>query len=135
MNRGLIGLMSIAVALALAVTVAAAVTATPGSPSGSAPTAVIAAGEARSHIGETATVCGAVAATRYAPQLRGEPTFLQLGHAGPDADFTVVVLRSNRAALPMPDSPLGHHICVSGRIRLFRGKPQVTLAAAAQLQQ
>jgi hypothetical protein len=35
----------------------------------------------------------------------------------------------------MPDSPLGHHICVAGRIRLFRGQPQVTLVAAAQLQQ
>lgn len=128
MNCGLLGLMSIAVAL----TVAAAVTATPGSRPGSAP---IAAGEARSHIGETATVCGVVASTRYAPQLRGEPTFLQLGHAGPDADFTVVVLRSDRAALQMPDSPPGHDICISGRIRLFRGKPQVTLVAASQLQQ
>jgi hypothetical protein len=51
----------------------------------------LAAAEARTHIGETATVCGEVVSTRYASSTKGRPTFLNLDKPYPGQIFTIVM--------------------------------------------
>jgi hypothetical protein len=50
-------------------------------------------------------VCGTVASTHYAPRSRGQPTFLNLGHAYPNEDFTAVIWGENRAQFGTPEEP------------------------------
>jgi hypothetical protein len=40
--------------------------------------------EAKAHIGETATVCGSVASTRFAASTKGQPIFLNLDKPYPN---------------------------------------------------
>ena len=54
-------------------------------------TKAITAGEAKQHIGRSATVCGQVMSPRYAASSRGQPTFLNLDRAYPNQEFTFVI--------------------------------------------
>jgi hypothetical protein len=58
--------------------------------------ASISATEAKSHVGERATVCGEVASTHYAARSRGNPTFINLDKPYPNEMFTVLIWGSDR---------------------------------------
>ena len=89
--------------------------------------------DARQHVGETATVCGTVASAHYAPQSRGKPTFLDMGHAYPNEDFTAVIWGEDRAKFSALDSLAGQRVCVTGPISQYRGRPEVMLRDPSQL--
>ena len=91
--------------------------------------------EAGRHDGEEAMVCGLVAATKYAAGARGRPTFLDFGGAYPDQVFQAVIWGSERARFhEAPEQTYLHqHVCVTGRIRLNRGKPEITVRDPAHL--
>lgn len=84
-------------------------------------------------MGQVEIICGNVASAHYAPRSRGQPTFLNLGHAYPNEDFTAVIWGENRSEFGSPESLEGHHVCVSGPIRMYRGKPEVILRDRSQL--
>jgi DNA/RNA endonuclease YhcR with UshA esterase domain len=88
------------------------------------------------HVGETATVCGVVASAKFASASRSQPTFLDLDKPYPNAPFTAVIFGSDRAKFGMPETLLlGKHVCVTGQIRDYRGKPEIILNDPAQLTQ
>ena len=91
--------------------------------------------DAGRHDGEEAMVCGLVAATKYAAGARGRPTFLDFGGAYPDQVFQVVIWGSERTRFhEAPEQTYLHqHVCVTGRIRLYRGRPEITVKDPAQL--
>jgi hypothetical protein len=91
--------------------------------------------DAGRHEGEEAMVCGLVAATKYAAGARGRPTFLDFGAAYPDQVFQAVIWGSERARFhEAPEQAFLHkQVCVTGRIRLYRGKPEITVKDPAQL--
>jgi DNA/RNA endonuclease YhcR with UshA esterase domain len=91
--------------------------------------------EAANHVGQAETVCGTVASAHYAPRSRGQPTFLNLGHAYPNEDFTAVIWGESRAQFGTPEDLEGHRICVTGPIKLYRGKPEVILEGPSQLKE
>lgn len=92
--------------------------------------------KAAHHVGESATVCGAVASARYAQQVGGKPTFLDLDKAHPKSPFVVVIWGDNRAAFDAPEKKLlNKRICVTGTIKLFRGRPEMVLTSPSQLSQ
>jgi hypothetical protein len=57
----------------------------------------LSANDAKNHIGETATVCGSVVSTHYAPGTKGQPTFLNLDKPYPNPVFTVLIWGENRS--------------------------------------
>jgi hypothetical protein len=82
--------------------------------------------EAKDHVGETATVCGNVVSTRYAASTKGQPTFLNLDKPYPNQIFTVVIWGSNRSKFGKPEVEYNQkRICVTGKISLFRGVPEI----------
>jgi hypothetical protein len=94
----------------------------------------ITAEAAASHIGQTATVCGLVASARYASRSRGKPTFLNLGAPYPAQVFTAVIWGEDRDKFGQPASSYtGKRICVTGRIALYRGTPEIILRDPAML--
>ena len=60
--------------------------------------------EARNHISETATVCGKVASTHYAPRSHGQPTFINLDKPYPNSPFTVVIWGFDREKFGTPET-------------------------------
>ena len=93
-------------------------------------------GQAATHIGETATVCGTVADTHYAEGARGAPTLLNLDQRFPHQIFTVVIWGEDRPAFGSPEATLmGKHICITGKIELYRGHPEIILRSPNQLNQ
>src|SRR5580698_3827598 len=92
-----------------------------------------AASEARAHVGETATVCGEVVSTRYASSTRGRPTFLNLDKPYPGQIFTIVIWGEDRSKFGAPEETYqGKHACVTGRIREYRGVPEVIATEQGQ---
>jgi DNA/RNA endonuclease YhcR with UshA esterase domain len=95
----------------------------------------LSATEAKDHIGETATVCGSVASTRYAASTRSQPTFLNLDKPYPNQIFTVVMWGSNRSKFGAPESEYkGKRICVTGKITEYRNVPQIIAERPQQIQ-
>lgn len=90
--------------------------------------------EAKDHIGETATVCGTVASTRYAASTKGQPTFLNLDKPYPNQVFTIVIWGSNRSRFGRPEVEYNQkRICVTGKISLFRGVPEIVADDPGQI--
>jgi hypothetical protein len=92
----------------------------------------ITAADAKSHVGEKATVCGKVADERTATSSRGEPTFINLDLAYPNQVFTILIWgddRKNVGELPR----MGSHACASGVIQAYRGVPEIVVRNGEQL--
>jgi len=94
----------------------------------------LAAGEAASHVGSTARVCDRVASTKYSARTDGQPTFLNLGGAYPDQLLTVVIWGTDRGQFEEPEKRYaGKRVCVTGKIRLYKGKPEVVVRDPTQI--
>jgi len=94
----------------------------------------ITAGEAKNHVGETATVCGEVVSAIYARRSRGTPTFMNLDEPYPNQIFTIVIWGINRPKFGKPETAYdGKHVCVNGRITFYRGAPEITVSEPSQI--
>jgi DNA/RNA endonuclease YhcR with UshA esterase domain len=90
--------------------------------------------EAAKHVGETATVCGLVAGAKFAAQVRGGTTFLDFDKPYPNATFTALIFASDRAKFGAPEKTAqGKDVCVTGKIEMYQGKPQIVLKDPKQL--
>jgi hypothetical protein len=90
--------------------------------------------QARSHVGEAATVCGTVASTHFANTTRGQPTFLNLDEPYPNQVFTALIWGSDRAKFGTPENDFrSKRVCVSGKITLYRGAPEMILYQPSQI--
>lgn len=109
----------------------AAEAAAPGAPSVSVapvPSAAIAPADARAHAGEDAVVCGRLAQIRSWNSL----TFLNFDAPYPDSPFAAVVADENAHAFAGINRAAGGRLCVSGRIELYNGRPQIQLKEGSQ---
>jgi DNA/RNA endonuclease YhcR with UshA esterase domain len=90
--------------------------------------------EAKGHIGEQATVCGKVVSTRYAESSRGSPTFLNFDQPYPNQVFTLLIWGSDRSKFGDPETSYrGKRICITGKLTLFKGVPEVVASEPAQI--
>jgi hypothetical protein len=121
MSRLLRYLALLVICSALAAEVAPAQTAT-----------IIPANEAAAHVGEYATVEGVVAKVLNS---KSGNTFLNIGASYPNQTFTGWI----PPASPVNKSPIlsgseGKHVRITGRIEMYRGKPEIRINAAEQLE-
>lgn len=94
----------------------------------------LSAEEAKNHVGENATVCGVVASARHAPEVRGQPTFLNLDKPYPNRVFTIVIWGDDRARFGQPDTEYaGKRICVTGVIESYKGRPEIVARQPEQV--
>ncbi|HXB43738.1 MAG TPA: S1/P1 nuclease [Puia sp.] len=91
---------------------------------------------AADHIGETLTICGKVFGAKYLEASNGSPTLVNLGAEYPNNPFTLVIYGSDRSGFSYkPEEYLiGKFICVTGTIKLYKGKPEVIVSQAGQIQ-
>lgn len=95
----------------------------------------ITAAEAKSHVGERATVCGNVVSTHYAARSKGSPTFLNLDEPYPREVFTILIWGSDRPKFGDPEAKYGNkRVCVTGLIKDYRGVPEVVAEQPSQIE-
>jgi len=107
-----------------------------GPHSGGSPTiGPISASSAQQHIGERAEVCGRVVEVERVSGIGGEPTFLNLGGAHPNQDFTAVIWASDRLKWSSPPEVQyeGQSICVRGSVERHEGTPQIVVSSPQQI--
>jgi hypothetical protein len=92
----------------------------------------IAASNASSHVGETATVCGMVTGVHYAA--KGKPTFINFDKPYPSQDFTVMIWDEDRTGFGDLQKDAGRKVCAHGPITMYRGKPEMVLRDPAALE-
>lgn len=70
--------------------------------------------------------CGTVAEVFHDTKDEGQPTFIDFGHHYPNQTFTIVIWSSDLSRFnPPPDSWQGEKICVTGRIKIHKGRPEI----------
>lgn len=109
------------------------ITPSSGPPAADAPTVLV--DSVAQHVGEAARVCGRVVDASYVPRVDGQPTFLNFGSPHPNQDFTAVIwgeVRDRFEALP-EDLYGGRRICVTGRVELHEGTPQIEVRSPEQI--
>jgi hypothetical protein len=90
--------------------------------------------QAKNHLGENATVCGVVVATKYLESKRRSPTLLDLDRASPQQPFTIVIWGADRAKFGKPEeSCINKRVCVTGTITEFRGTPEIVAKDPSQI--
>ena len=82
------------------------------------------------HEGDSVTICTKIFGGRYFENGKGAPTLLNAGAQYPDAPLTIVIFGENRIAFTNKPEEyyVTKNVCVTGRITLFKGKPQIVLA-------
>lgn len=103
---------------------------------GRAQVPIITAAEAGQHLYTFATVCDTVVQTVFDEDSRQRPTYINLGGAYPNQSFTAIIwgIDLYRFA-PQPHQWLqGKYVCVTGMVLPHKGKPQIVLRWAEQLE-
>lgn len=98
---------------------------------------IISPEEAINHIGQQATVCGAVAGTHFASRSNGQPTFIYLNRPYPNQIFTILIWGSDRSSFPnIPEVYYRNKkICATGQIRQYRGTPEIIVRRSSQIRE
>ena len=79
-------------------------------------------------------VCGEVASTHYAASTRGSPTFINLEKPYPNQIVTILIWGSDRSRFGDPEQRYrGKHVCVTGKVSVYRGVPEVVARESSQL--
>jgi len=81
--------------------------------------------EAAQHVGENRTVCGEIVNEYTASTSHGTPTFVDLDQAWPHQVFDLVIWGDNKD--DVGQFPKTGKICASGRIILYKGRPEILL--------
>lgn len=88
------------------------------------------AAEAAKHIGETATVTDRVDGVHQSG--KGN-SFLNMGGKYPNQAFTDFIPTGSAAQFSQPQQYEGRTVAVSGKITLYRGKPEIIVTSPAQI--
>jgi hypothetical protein len=96
---------------------------------------VVKAEDAAKHIGEEAKVCGKVFGGKFFETSNSSPTLLNVGAAYPKSPFTIMIPKEVR--LKMANAPeielKDKNVCVTGKIILYKEKPEIIVTDAIQL--
>jgi hypothetical protein len=92
--------------------------------------------EAAKHVGDNVKVCGKIYGGRFFETSNNSPTLLNMGAAYPNSPITIMLSLDVRNKLGYtPEQELKEkNVCVSGKVELFKGKPEIVVTDAAQLE-
>ncbi|WP_118975675.1 S1/P1 nuclease [Taibaiella koreensis] len=91
--------------------------------------------DAQQYIGKDVTICGKVYGGKFLAQAKGTPTLINMGAAYPASPFTMVIFGEDRSRFSYtPETFLdGKDICVTGKVKLFKGKAEIVVSDPGQI--
>ena len=92
--------------------------------------------EVNKHIGDSVIICGKISGGKFLDAAKNQPTFLNMGAAYPNQLLTIVIWGNTRKLFSYkPEEHLkDKNICVTGRIEVFKEKPQIVVQQVSQVQ-
>lgn len=92
--------------------------------------------EAAKRVGDSITVCGRIFGGRFFETSNGSPTLLNMGAVFPNNPFTIMIPGDVRMKLGYsPETELkDKEICVTGRVVLYKNKPEMIVYDPSQIQ-
>jgi len=92
--------------------------------------------DAAAHVGDSVKACGKVAGMRFMEGSKGQPTLINMGAAYPNQLLTIVIWEDLRKQFDKTPEELfkDKDICITGKIELYRDKPQIVIKSKDQLQ-
>jgi DNA/RNA endonuclease YhcR with UshA esterase domain len=93
--------------------------------------------EAKTHVGETVKICTKIFGGKYLENSKGTPTFLNAGGSYPNAPLTLVIWADARKEFKNKPEEYyaGKSVCVTGKIELFKDKPQIVINKEEQIRE
>jgi DNA/RNA endonuclease YhcR with UshA esterase domain len=88
------------------------------------------AAEAAKHVGQTATVTDKVDGVHQSGKSN---IFLNMGGKYPNQSFTAFIPSSSAAQFSNPQQYEGRTVSVSGKISLYKGKPEIIVNSPSQI--
>jgi hypothetical protein len=91
--------------------------------------------EAKDHVGEKVTICGEIKETFLNAKAKGEPTSLNFGAPYPNHTFSCIIWKDDlvnfkyKPATYLKDK----QVCVTGVIKMYKGKPEMELHSQEQV--
>ena len=90
--------------------------------------------QSQDYVGKKVTVCGQVSNVFYYARGKGSPTFIDMGGNYPNQEFDIVIWEENRKNFSYDIESLeGSKICVTGKIKDYRGKPEIVVTNPTQI--
>ena len=86
--------------------------------------------EAKHHVGQVVAVRGVVA--NVFVSAKGN-TFLNFGAPYPNQTFSGVIFSENADAFPNPQQWEGRRVLVRGRVKLYKGRPEIIVRTPSQV--
>ena len=86
--------------------------------------------EAAKHVGETATITDKVDGVHQSS--KGN-IFLNMGGKYPNQAFTAFIPSASAAQFPNPQQYEGRTVAVSGKVTLYKGKPEIIVNSPSQI--
>jgi hypothetical protein len=93
---------------------------------------MIAPEDAAKHVGETAVVQGVVSHVKV--DAHDGSILVDFGPMYPNQVFTAYIVAANAKNFPNPERLVGKTVIVNGKIALYKGKPEIRVTQALQLQ-
>ena len=91
--------------------------------------------EAKDHIGEKVTICAEIKETFFNSKAKGEPTMLNFGDVYPKQTFSCLIWKDDLKNFNY--NPVTYlkrkQVCVTGTIKMYKGKPEMELHAQDQI--
>ena len=91
--------------------------------------------DAAKHEGDSVKICTKIFGGRYFEKSNRAPTLLNAGAKYPDAPLTLVIFGESREAFKNKPEEYytGKNICVTGKIEMFKGKPEIIITRENQI--
>jgi len=91
--------------------------------------------EASTHVNDSTTVCGVVKEAHFMKKADKYMCYLEFGDVFPNETFSVYVSDEVRKKITYDLGKLnGKNICVTGKIKLIKKKPEMTIYKESQIQ-
>ena len=93
--------------------------------------------DAKNHVGDTVRICTKIYGGKFLENSKGTPAFLNAGGNYPNAPLTLVIWADARKEFKNKpeDYYTGKDVCVTGKIELYRDKPQIVILKEAQIRE
>ena len=92
--------------------------------------------DAAKYVNDSVRICSKIYQGKYLENLKGSPTFLDVGGNYPNAPLTLVIWGNVRKGFhQVPELLYGKQVCIYGVIEMYKGKPQIVIKREYQILQ
>jgi micrococcal nuclease len=91
--------------------------------------------EAKDHVGDKVTICAEIMETYSNTKAKGEPTMLNFGAPYPKQSFSCIIWKDDLVNFKYnPAAYLkGKQVCITGIIKMYKGKPEMEVHGQDQI--